>query len=71
MPDESLLTHKRVKVYAERDCALRAHEYVVVAFDRETGEETGAFTFYVSDDGKRIRIGALLDASKMGAALGR
>ena len=71
MPDESLLTHERVKVYAERDCDLRAHEYAVVVHDRETGEETGAFAFYVSDSGKHMRIGALLDASKMGAALGR
>ena len=70
MPDEPLFEHERIKVYVDRDCDLRAHEYGVVVHNRD-GEEAGAFTFYVSDGSGRVTMGPFIEASKLGAVLGR
>ena len=63
--DEPDFAHKNIKVYVDRDCGLRAHEYAVVLHNRE-GEETGAFTFYVSDVSGRLTMGPFVEASKFG-----
>jgi len=68
--DEPLFTHGRIKVYVERDCALRSHEYAVIVHARD-GEEVGAFTFYVSDNSGQLTMGPFIEASKLGAVLGR
>lgn len=67
MTAEALVTHKRVKIYLDKDTALRAHEYTVIVHERETGEEVGGFTFCVSDSGKQVRIGEFVEAAKFGA----
>ena len=64
MTDEPLFSHMRIKVYVDRDCALRSHEYAVVLHNRD-GEETGAFTFYVSDISGRVTMGPFIDADKL------
>ena len=63
MIDEPLVTHKRIKVYADRDTGLRAHEYTVVLHDRD-GKEVGGFTFYVSDMSGRLTMGPFVEADK-------
>ena len=43
--------YKQIAINRERDSALRAHEYVLVAHDKE-GNEVSYITFYVADSGK-------------------
>ena len=70
MIDEPAFAHKNIKVYVDRDCALRSHEYAVVLHGRD-GEETGAFTFYVSDVSGRLTMGPFVEASKFGEVFQR
>ncbi len=42
---------EKITIERERDDALRAHEYAVIAHDRE-GNEVEYITFYVADSGK-------------------
>lgn len=68
MMGEPLFKHERIEIFADRDSALRAHEYSVVIRNRETGDEAFGFTFCVSDSGKQLTVGPMLEAAKFGAA---